>query len=218
MARPRNDGGPDVSPALHKRVVQLSELLWQGNRSLMERMLGVDQPTISRVLLGKQKTSAKLLEKLATYPGVNVAWLLLGQGEPLAEGGQRPGVGRFRPLVEELLPGPLGEHEERLTGVSYPIAAAYDSPSSYWYRVPEDSPVTKKGAGRVLAHDLMLMETDARWTRKADAVFGKFCGFRIKKGKRDRVVLGRVAGSRTTIARTMSSMRWTRLTNSRRPG
>lgn len=183
-----NEERADISPEFHQRIVKLSTLLWEGNRSKMARDVGIDQPTISRVLAGEQKPSAKLLENLAARPEVNVGWLFLGEGEPLLTQGMRAGVGGYRPLLDELLPGPLHDHRDRLAGVSYPVAAAFDTPTSYWYRVPANSPATTSEY-KVKAGDLMLMETDPAWTRKVSSVAGRFCVFPVRRGKKEVVEL-----------------------------
>lgn len=189
MARkPRKESTATISTGLHARIVRLSELVWGGNRSQMGRDLGVDQSAISKVLAGKQEPSAKLLEKLASHPRVNSVWLFTGVGEPLIEGGLRPGVGGYCPLLDELLPGPLAEHRDRLSGVSYPVASPFDTPTSYWYRVPANTPVTISDH-KVQGGDLFLIETDPTWTHKSAAVLGKFCGFPVKKGKKEAVEL-----------------------------
>jgi transcriptional regulator with XRE-family HTH domain len=192
MARKRRqESGAKISTDLHARIVLLSELLWQANRSQMARDLDTDQSAMSRILSAKQQPGAKLLERLATWPSVNVGWLFLGQGEPILPEGLRPGVGQFLPLAEELLPGQPDEHRERLTQVSYPVAAAFYSPTAYWYRLPPKSAVARE-CPDVLVGDHMLIETDAKWTRRWGAVIGKFCAFRLGKGRRERVLLGRV--------------------------
>lgn len=168
--------GANASAELHARIVELSKLVWLGNQSHMARDLGIDQAAICRVLAGDQRPSAKFLEMLATHRDVNVAWLFRGQGKPLIEDRMRPAVGLFRPLVDELLHDRLRE-SDRLTGISYPIAAAFMTATSYWYRVPANSPVTKSDY-LIRAGDFMLMETDADWTQKAAAVCGTFCGFK----------------------------------------
>lgn len=186
----REESNARISEGLQLRIENLAEMFWSSSRSRMARDLDVDQSTISKVLTRKQEPSAKFLERLAAWPGVNVVWLFTGQGEPQVQGGTRPAVGPFRPVLDDLLPGPLSEHQHRMTGISYPVAAAFDTASSYWYRVPANAPVTIAQVA-VQAGDLLLMETEPGWTRKGDFVAGKFCGFRVGRGK-GAVELGRV--------------------------
>src|SRR3954453_1774859 len=93
----KEESGANISRELLARIVELSELVWHGNRSQMGRDLEVDQSAISKVLAGKQQPGAKFLERLATWPGVNVGWLFLGQGDPGLEGGLLPGGGEVSP-------------------------------------------------------------------------------------------------------------------------
>jgi hypothetical protein len=185
----KQPGQEDSSHELVQRIVQLSELLWKGNRSQMGRDLGLAQPVVSRVLAGKHQPSGKLLEALAKWPGVSAAWLLVGEGEPLIEEGVGVG-GRYRPIAEDLLPGPPDEHPDLLSGVGYPIAEAFASTTSYWFKIPNGIGVS--GTHGVLAGDLLLMETDPRWTRKWGAIPGKFCGLLIPRPRGPRVTLARV--------------------------
>jgi transcriptional regulator with XRE-family HTH domain len=184
--------GSSISPDLLARIVRLSELTWKGNRSQMGRDLGIDQAAVSRVLAGKQQPSAKLLERLATWPGVNVVWLLSGHGQPLIEGGARAGDGPDLPLVEELLPGPPGDHPERLSGAGHPVAPRFHSPTAYWYRVQAGTPLTRDRKDLV-AGDLLFMEAGEAWTRRAEAVRGRLCGFRVRTGRKERVLWGAVS-------------------------
>lgn len=184
------EGGASVSPGLIDRILCLADRIWDNNQSEMARNLEVDQASISRVLGRKQQPGAKLLERLATWPRVNAYWLFSGEGEAVVETVLGPGGGRFRPVVERLLPGTPQEHPELLTGVSFPVADAFFSATSYWWRVPYDG--GPGGEHGVLARDLLLMETDPKWTRRGTAVSGKFAGVRMKRGKGRHVVLARV--------------------------
>lgn len=188
MGRRRDDHRDGISSELRARIAKLAGLVWQRNQSRMGRDLKTDQAAISRILAGKQQPSAKLLEKLASRPGVNVAWLFLGHGEPLVATNLQTSVGQFRPLLDDLLPGPLTDNTDRLSGLSYPIAAPFHSETCYWYRIPDDSPITR-GRQDVLAGDMMLMETHQLWTNKLHTVLGRFCGLSVGAGKSQKTIL-----------------------------
>ena len=102
-----------ISDELHARIVRLADLIWRDNQTLMGRELGVDQSALSKVLRGKQQPSAMLVERLANRPTVNPGWLMCGRGEPLLEGPFAPGVGLYRPLLDELPSGPLASFPSR---------------------------------------------------------------------------------------------------------
>src|SRR5687768_838472 len=104
-----------ISDGLQARIMRLSKLVWASNRTQMARDVGTDQSTVSKVLAGKQEPSARFLEGLATCSRVNAVWLFTGQGEPLIQGGTHAASGLFRPLLDELLPGPPKEHRSQLT-------------------------------------------------------------------------------------------------------
>jgi transcriptional regulator with XRE-family HTH domain len=173
--KPASQTAAVVSPGLQSRINRLADLLWKGNQSQMGRDLGIDQSSLSKTLAGKQQPSAALVERLANWKGVNPGWLLCGKGEPLLEGPYAPGVGLYRPLLDEIPPGPLSDFPELLTGVSYPVAGAHYTNTSFWLRVPVNAPVTYGSFG-VKSRDLMLMETDPLWTRSADRLRGKLVG------------------------------------------
>jgi transcriptional regulator with XRE-family HTH domain len=172
MGRKRaSQSATTVSDELHARIARLSELIWSGNQSAMGRDLGVDQSAVSKVLAGKQQPSAMLIERLATWSRVNPAWLMSGRGEPLLDGSTTPGVGLYCPLVEEIPPGRLSELPAVRAGVSYPVAGAHYTPTSYWFKVPPNHPVTY--GTDVTTRDLILIETDPQWTGSIGTVRDK---------------------------------------------
>jgi transcriptional regulator with XRE-family HTH domain len=184
-----------ISGELHARIVSLANLLWHGNRSRMGRDLGVDQSALSKVLAGKQQPSATLLERCANWPAVNPAWLMCGRGEPLLDGSPAPGAGLYRPLLEELPPCRLSELPALRAGVSYPIAGAHYTETSYWFRVPANHPITF--GNEVTRGDLLLMETDPQWTSSIERVRGNIVVFGDPEGSDDtrRTLIGLIDAS-----------------------
>lgn len=190
MKRRRTDkSGARISEALLSRIIALCDLVWQGNRSRMSRDLGIDQAAMSRILAAKQQPGAKMLEKLAAWEGLDVGWLFTGKGEPLLREGMRAGIGLYLPLFDQILAGPPTEHKDRLTGLSYPVAAAHFSETAYWYRVPLGAPVTNQRMG-VLGGDLLLMESDTSYMARPAMLLDRFCGIQ----SRNRQLLGHVNG------------------------
>jgi hypothetical protein len=199
MGRQRRDDKHEAAQ-LTERMQVIAERVWQGNQARMAEDLGVSRPVISRVLTGKQQPTGKLLAALLRrHPDVNLHWLLSGHGEPFIEPGVEVGGGRLRPVVDDLLPGPPDEHPGLLSGLGYPVAAAFDAPSRYWYRIPAGAAVLRRteeialgGAEKIASGDLLLVETSEKWTRRWGAVIGKFCAIRHGKGRRERILLGQV--------------------------
>lgn len=181
---------PDPSHPWTKRLIELWKRVWKGNKSEMGRSLEVSNQVIMRILAGQQLPTGKVLEAIAAHPEINMRWLLTGEGEPLIEPGARSGAGPVRPIVDDLVPGRLEDHPNYSTGLSYPVADGFDSTTSYWYRVPAASPLSRKEPVR--AGDLLLMETDAKWTQNSDALEGKYIGFLVRTKKGTKVVLGKV--------------------------
>jgi hypothetical protein len=79
-----------------------------------------------------------------------------------------------------------------LSGLGYPVAVEFHSTTSYWHRVPASAPVVASDE-KVAAGDKLLIETEAKFTQRLDAVLGRLCGFRVGAGRRQRVALGKVA-------------------------
>jgi hypothetical protein len=181
---------PDPSHPWTQRLIELWKRVWEGNKSKMGVSLGVSNQVIMRILAGQQLPTGKVLEAIAAHPEINMRWLLTGEGEPLIEPGARSGAGPLRPIVDDLLPGLLEDHPNYLTGLSYPVADGFDSTTSYWYRVPAASPLINKEPVR--AGDLLFMETDAKWTRNANALAGKYIGFLVRTKKGTKVFFGKV--------------------------
>ncbi len=181
----------DISPELVERIGRLASLVWEGNQSEMGRALHIPQSVLSRVLAAKQPPSGKLLEGLATWPGVNACWLFGGIGDPLVEPGVDVKGGLYRPISDKLLPGPPEEYRDLLSAVGYPVAQAFFSLTSYWLRLWADWPICEK-RDDIRGGDLVLMETAERWTRRRKKVVGKIVCFRIKDGTRSKLVLGEV--------------------------
>jgi hypothetical protein len=174
---------------LVRRIQKLADLIWRGNRSMMGRDLHLSQPVVSRVLAGLHPPSAKFLEALANWPGVNRDFLLAGVGEPLIEPGTESNRGLYLPVAAELLPGPPNENPELLTGVGFPVAQAFYTPSSYWLRVTREMAVSRSSES-IVPDDLLLLETNKVWTRRKKAVLGKLCSFCIGSGSHAELLLG----------------------------
>jgi transcriptional regulator with XRE-family HTH domain len=186
--RTKSESGIPES-SLRDRIAQVAEAIWHNRKSQMARDLGVEQASISRLLAGKQQPSAKILERIATWPGINTFWLFTGVGEmssPVLAGG-----GRYLPVVDQLLPGPPEKQTGLLSGVSYPVAEAFFSKTRYWLRVPRGSTLGVKQ--KVFAGDLLLMETDSAWTRRWGNVLRAMCGVLISRRQKTQVILVRVS-------------------------
>jgi hypothetical protein len=186
----RSRKSPDTTHAWTQRLIELWKRVWHGNKSEMGRSLGVSNQVIMRILSGQQLPTGKVLEAIAAHAEINMRWLFTGEGEPLIEPGAQSGAGQFRPIVDDLLPGSPNDHRDCFTGVSFPVTEGFDSPTSYWYRFPDASPVSHEEP--VQSGDLLLMETDTRWTRNGDLLAGKYIGILQRTKNGNRVLLGKV--------------------------
>jgi transcriptional regulator with XRE-family HTH domain len=125
------------------------------------RQIGITHSLLSRTLSGERKPSKTLLEKLGSFPGVNLRWLLDGIGEPLLEGGTS------LPVITEL-PKSADIPWRELTSETetYRVPENQFSDTRYWWRLTK---VTHNSWGkfgqkhmRAQVGDYLLMETERR--------------------------------------------------------
>lgn len=179
MRRRKIDTDRDSSPALARRLQELCDLHWDGNKTSMGRACGgIDQPTMSRTLSGQQQAPMALLAALAVREDVNVRWLLTGHGFPYPPSRDLEFAGgQFRPIARKLLPGNPSDYPELLTETSLPIATAFYTPTVYWYQVPKGVDITKANLLKVRAGDYLLIETSTNWTRREKGFDDRLCVF-----------------------------------------
>lgn len=195
----RRQSHHDRTDALAERIIRLADLLFHGNQSEMGRVLEVDQSAISRMLARRQSPNLKVVEGLASQPGVNLFWLFTGMGEPLVDAGVEPKGRHFRPVSTHLLPGQPADHPGLLSVVSYPVAEPFYSSMCYWHRLTADSPITRKRRD-IVVNDMLLIEAGEAWTRRRDAVVGRLIVAPIRIRNRLEFVLAEVnAWSKTTL-------------------
>jgi len=179
--RRKNLSDREGDSPLAARLRLLCERVWDGNKTRMGRDCGgVDQPTMSRVLAGRQQPSVELLEALARREDVNPRWLVCGHGEPRpASRGPDLAGGDFSPIAKTPLPDEPGNCPELLTHTSLPVATSFFSPTAYWYAVPKRHALTRSKSGGVSAGAYLLIEASPAWTREERRYRGRLCVFRL---------------------------------------
>ena len=183
---------PDpVTPA--DRVAWLLLNVWSGNVRRMALDLGVSHSVISKIANGRQGPGQRVLAAVAAHPKVNPIWVYEGQGEPLLAADQgRLGECRPVPIARVLLPGPPADHRGMLTGMSFPVAAAFCDESSYFYEVPQDHPIVGDPERKVATGDLLLMYTDSRvWRGNRELLHNKMVVARVDGDGRQEYELAR---------------------------
>lgn len=180
MARRSSPEAVRQRDIVRDRVRFLLEYHWGGNQRQMARDLAVSQGLISKIANGHQGAGRRFLTTLAHQPGVNADWVLRGEGQPLT----LPPQGTL-PVALGVLPGPLDEHAQLLTGQRHPVAEALDRPSRYWLELPSTSPLLRDNSLWLLAGDLLLMETDPAWVNRPDLIEGRLCGVRLPRRERE---------------------------------
>lgn len=177
MGRKRQDREPSADlPPICQRVDWLLKHNWNNNITGMARDLGVSQTAVARVL-GGQLPSGKMLEGFAVQ-GVNLRWLLTGQGQESVGLGSAAG-GVFWPLVSHLLPGKPADCPELLTHLTLPAATPFVLEAAYWLQVNGEMPIASAPALGVRPGDYLLIETADRWTRRPEAYLGRIVALRL---------------------------------------
>lgn len=157
------------------RVKFLLDHWWNGNQSRMADDLGVSQSLISKIVRTTQGPGREFLALLSRQRGLNPAWVLHGEGEPLL----LPTKGTL-PVSPFVLPGPPLTCPHLLSGSRHMVAEALDRDTRYWLQVQDSWPLVQVPAWKVTPGDLLLMETTHDWTRRLDLVLGRFCGVRVR--------------------------------------
>lgn len=142
-----------------RRVERLLKLLFaEIQQREAARQIGITQSLLSRTLSGEREPSKTLLEKLGSFPGVNLRWLLDGVGDPLTEGGTT------LPVIERLPTKPKTKWEElEKEAERFWVSEARFSETRYWWRMNKK---TLRSWGdcslkcKATAGDYLLLETD----------------------------------------------------------
>lgn len=96
------------------RLLQLLDLE-QITPSKFADIIGVQRSSVSHVISGRNKPSFDFLQKtLKAFPGLNAAWLMLGEGTMYEQMGRKVSGNLFdspEPLPEEPVPAQIPEEE-----------------------------------------------------------------------------------------------------------
>jgi hypothetical protein len=177
MARQPSDDTVRQREVFRDRVKFMLDYHWDGSQRQMSRDLAVSQGLISKIVNGLQGAGRGFLNNLARQPGVNAEWVLRGEGQPLTI----PPKGTL-PVALGILSRPLQASSPLLTGQRHPVAEALDRESRYWVELQIGSPLLRDDTLRLLAGDLLLMESDSAWTSRLDLIEGRVCGVCLNHG------------------------------------
>jgi hypothetical protein len=174
------------------RIKFILDARWRGQQREMARAVGVAQPSLSRVVNGVQEPGRRLLAKIAAHPEVSDTWLYTGQGSPFVAPGQlQPSAGPALPVSTIVLPGPPEAFLRMMSGAYFPVSTFHFRLSRYWLKVAEGDPITRDDAWRVLAGDLVLLESDSRyWLDDLNALVDMPCARRRQCEGHVEFVLG----------------------------
>ena len=119
---------------MKERLLQLLDLE-QISPSKFADIIGVQRSSISHVISGRNKPSFDFLHKtLKAFPGLNAAWLMLGEGTMYEQMGRKIPGNLFdtpQPQLEEQIPAQIPEEDldsaEILASAAPPIASSESS-------------------------------------------------------------------------------------------
>ncbi|QDU21801.1 hypothetical protein [Urbifossiella limnaea] len=152
------------------RLVLVLDRLFDGNQTRLARALGVTQALVNIVVREVQPPTRNLIARLGAVERVNPHWAATGEGEPFL-----PDTHGTLPVSEVPLPGPPADHAALMTRKRFAVAAAFDRPSCYMWRLPAGHPATAVDAWRLLPGDLLLLETSLAVVEAPGGLHRKWC-------------------------------------------
>ncbi|MFO0881785.1 MAG: hypothetical protein U0840_31185 [Gemmataceae bacterium] len=157
---------------LKARIQWLLRERWGDSRAAMARDIGVSVTGLVNVVTGPQQPGRRLLTAILENSDVNPSWLLTGQG--------RPFLSSALPVAQQVLPGAPQEHPDHLLRDEQ-VEQMDDlySRSRYWLRVSGREPVVRDKNQKILAGDLLLMETDRKCYPRTHRLDGRLCVVRV---------------------------------------
>lgn len=184
------------------RVAWYLRKIWSGSQTRMAADTGLTQAAISKVVLGRRNPGRRFLLAVAGHPLVNGSWLLSGIGDPLLQPGMEGASGELMlPLAERLLPGPVEEHRDYLSGAFIPVFRQDFAASRYWYRIGD----ADQGLPDLVAGDLLLLESDSSvWTEDPRYARGRICAVCVRGPRSDAIRLGVVENNEPKLTIKLS--------------
>ena len=128
---------------MKERLIQLLDLE-QLSPSKFADLIGVQRSSISHIISGRNKPSFDFLQKtLTAFPGLNAAWLLMGEGTMYEQMGRKVSGNLFdTPADEEVhSEGHISEKDGQEAGISAPSEPDSVMPEQVF---PSESPVNKE--------------------------------------------------------------------------
>jgi len=123
------------------RLLQLLDLE-QITPSKFADIIGVQRSSVSHVISGRNKPSFDFLQKtLTAFPGLNAAWLMLGEGTMYEQMGRKVSGNLFdppEPLPEAQIPVSILEEDRGSSEILPPQAP---SVNAFENTIPSESPI-----------------------------------------------------------------------------
>lgn len=185
---------PNEHSTPNDRVRWVLASFFGGNRLRMARALGFSHTLVNKIVADEQQPGRQFLSAIIDKLNVAPGWLMTGVGEPvLGKGKEPPTDGWPVPISYVLLPGPLVDNRDLLSGETHLVAGAHFSESVFVFHVQSTEPLSLDPAEAIVSGDRILMDTNPkRWRKNLRVLDGKLCGVRRKTTAGPVVVLARV--------------------------
>lgn len=179
---------PNLSP-LAERFLLLMELLAGGSQRSFASMVGCSQAAISKIARGQHQPGKQLMQRVLALPNVNGDWLTTGSGEPLLA--PPPDHRQQVPVAVTLLPGPLADHRDLLTGRT--VRSGLCRNGVYAVEAKECAPAAHDPDERIRHDDLLLVDAEpARWQLTPGVLHNRLCAIKSRPESGSTVELRRI--------------------------
>lgn len=142
------------------RVRHLLSLKWNGNQTEMAKETKCAQATLSLIANSKKDPGKRVLNLIASTPGINRKWLFDGVGKPLVKNvKQSVASDCYLPVVKRAIPGNPSDHLDAMTGEKFEVMPTHATPNNYWLELRNDEPILAVGELMLRPGDRLLIST-----------------------------------------------------------
>ena len=166
-----------------QRFVSLMNKIAGGSQRAFASLLGCSQAVISKIVNGEQEPGPHLIRLVRSLPGVNVEWLVTGEGEPLIGGALQSASGTVS-VVRKLVPGDLRKYPTYATGYSVNVPATCATATIYGIEAGRCESSESLAKEFIRDTDILVVETDPNvWRFDVSVLDGRLVVVRIESAK-----------------------------------